>query len=124
MFEGVFIVNDQCNSTNIKLLSVLFYVGPLFLTARFSVEYKEPHVKFHVKQGGILFCFVVLCYLLTFFLSMALSALPAVEEIVSLLLLVGTTVAWVILTVMGISGALKGQQRLLPIIGTIDKRIK
>ena len=55
-------MNEEYNKVNVKLLSILAYIGPLFLMGKLSVEKDEPHVKFHTHQGAILFCFVAGAY--------------------------------------------------------------
>ena len=46
-------MNEEYNKVNVKLLSILAYIGPLFLMGKLSVEKDEPHVKFHTHQGAI-----------------------------------------------------------------------
>ena len=58
-------MNEEYNKVNVKLLSILAYIGPLFLMGKLSVEKDEPHVKFHTHQGAILFCFVAGAYVVT-----------------------------------------------------------
>ena len=43
-------MNEEYNKVNVKLLSILAYIGPLFLMGKLSVEKDEPHVKFHTHQ--------------------------------------------------------------------------
>ena len=62
-------MNEEYNKVNVKLLSILAYIGPLFLMGKLSVEKDEPHVKFHTHQGAILFCFVAGAYVVTSLLS-------------------------------------------------------
>lgn len=114
-------MNDNQNKVNVKLLSILAYVGPLFIMGRVAVEKEEPEVEFHSRQGGFLFAFVAVGYVITTILCLLLNSLPAAAEIVGLLLYVGITVAWAILSLMGIVGVLKHQQKPLPFIGELDK---
>ena len=117
-------MNGEYNKVNVKLLSVLAYIGPLFLMGKLSVEKDEPNVKFHTHQGALLFGFVVAAYVITALLCWLLSSFPAVEEILQLLLYVGITVAWMIMVLMGIISALRKQQRPLPFIGDFDRLLK
>ena len=117
-------MNEEYNKVNVKLLSILAYIGPLFLMGKLSVEKDEPHVKFHTHQGAILFCFVAGAYVVTSLLCWLLSSFPAVQEIFSLLLYVGMTVAWVIMIVMGVIGAARNQQRPLPFVGDFDRLLR
>ncbi|MCI9272799.1 MAG: hypothetical protein HFE39_02455 [Clostridiales bacterium] len=114
-------MNQEHSKVNITLLSVLAYIGPLFIMGRVAVEKDVPEVEFHSRQGGILFAFTAIGYLITAILCFALRSLPAAAEIVGLLLYVGITVAWVILSLMGIVGVIKHQQKPLPFIGDFDK---
>lgn len=114
-------MNQEYNKVNVKLLSVLAYIGPLFIMGKVAVEKDEPGVKFHCRQGGILFVFVAVGYLVTTLLCFLLNGFPAVAEILGLLFYVGITVAWAILALMGIIGVFKHQKKPLPFIGDIDK---
>lgn len=114
-------MNQEYNKVNVKLLSTLAYIGPLFIMGKVAVEKDEPEVKFHCRQGGILFVFVTVGYLVTTLLCFLLNGLPAVAEILGLLFYVGITVAWVILALMGMIGVFKHQKKPLPFIGDIDK---
>lgn len=114
-------MNEQSNKLNVRLLSILSYVGPLFIMGRVAVEKEEPEVDFHSKQGGILFAFTAGGYLITTLLCALLNSFPAAQEIVGFLLYVGVTVAWVLLAVLGIVSAVKRQMKPLPFIGDLDK---
>lgn len=117
-------MNEEYNKVNVKLLSILAYIGPLFLMGKLSVEKDEPNVKFHAHQGAALFGFVAGAYLITSLLCWLLSSFPAVQEILGLLLYVGITVAWVIMVIMGVIGAVRKQQRPLPFIGDFDRLLR
>lgn len=116
--------NEQYDKLNVRLLSVLSYIGPLFIIGRLSVEHDEPQVSFHTAQGGILCGVIASAYLITALICLALGALPAAAEIISFLLYVGVSVAWMILAAMGIINAIKKQQRALPFIGDLGKLIQ
>lgn len=114
-------MNQEYNKVNVKLLSILAYISPLFIMGKVAVEKDVPAVKFHCRQGGILFIFTAVGYLVTTLLCFLLGPFPAVAEILGLLFYVGITVAWIILALMGIVGVFKQQQKPLPFIGEIDK---
>lgn len=114
-------MSEEYNKLNVRLLCVLSYIGPLFIMGRVAVEKDVPEVEFHSRQGGALFCVTAAAYLLAGLLHAALQSLPAVSEILDLLLFVGISVAWLILACMGISAAVKKQQTALPIISDIGK---
>ena len=102
---------------NIKFLSAISYIGVLFVIGHFAVKKNNPDLRFHTFQGGILFAFFVLLYFIDFLIYLLLSAIPALQTVVVLLLSIGISVAYVMLMVMGIGYALKFQQRLLPFVG-------
>ena len=109
---------------NVKLLSALSYIGPLFVVGRFSLEYGSKSVKFHVKQGGMLFAFMIALYSIFAVLIFVLSSIPTFAEIVGYLSFVGINVLWIILIIMGISSVIKGQERELPLVGITEKVTK
>ena len=117
-------MNGEYDKVNVKLLSIIAYIGPLFLMGKFSVEKEEPHVKFHTHQGALLFCFAAGAYVITSLLCWLLNSYPAVQEIVGLFLYVGITVAWVIMIIMGVIGAARNQQKPLPFVGDFDRLFK
>lgn len=109
---------------NIKLLCVLSYIGPLFFMGKFSVEKDDPDVKFHSDQGLILFSLMVVLFAINFLLSLVLSFFPAMNEIIVILFSVAIVVMWIIITLMGIYSAVKGQRTKLPIVNDISKFMK
>ena len=109
---------------NVKLLSALSYIGPLFVVGRFSLEYGNKSVKFHVKQGGMLCVFMITLYSIFAILMFALSSVPTFAEIIGYLSFVGITVLWIILIIMGISSVIKDQERELPLVGITEKVTK
>lgn len=112
------------DKSNVKFLSVLAYIGPLFVMGLFSVEKENPEVKFHSRQGGILFAVAFFSYFLSGIIVYLLHPFPAVSEIVFVLFVVLISVSWFILIIMGISGAMKNQRVSLPLVSEIDKIIK
>ena len=117
-------MNYDEDKSNIKLLSVLAYIGPLFFMGMFSVDKNNPKVKFHTRQGCILFILVFLSYSLSYLIVKILHSFPAVSEIIGLLLFVLISVCWFILVIMGVSAAFKGENNWLPIICDINKMIE
>ncbi len=112
------------NNGNIKFLSAISYVGILFVVGHFAVEKDNPDLRFHTYQGGTLFfCFSIL-YFLDFLLYAALSFLPPLQTIVTLLLSIGLAAGNIFLSVMGIISAVRFEQKLLPYIGNAAVRIR
>jgi len=91
---------------NNKLYNILAYLGILFLVGLISAP-NDPDVKFHVNQG------IVLCLL-----ELAIG-------IVSIIPLIGWVVGFagsifcLVLAIMGIMAASKGEHKELPLIGKI-----
>ena len=112
---------EEHNKLNVRLLCILSYIGPLFIMGRVAVEKDVPEVEFHSRQGGALFCVTAVVYILAGLVHLVLQALPAIAEILDLLLFVGISVAWFILVCMGISSAVKKQQTALPFISDLSK---
>lgn len=105
------------NNSNIRFLSSVSYIGVLFVLGRFAVEKDNPDLRFHTYQGGVLFLFFVVFYLLDFCMYVVLSFAPALQIILTLLLTIAISSAYLMLIVMGIISALKFEQRILPFVG-------
>ena len=116
--------NLKYNKVNIKLLSALSYIGPLFLIGRFSVEKDSEQLKFHNKQGEVLFLLMLTVGTVTAIVSFLLFQILEEEfEIIIFLLFIGISVAWLVLAIMGICGALKSKKICLPIVCDITKKL-
>lgn len=118
-------MNDlKYNKVNIKLLSALSYIGPLFLIGRFSLEKDSDQLKFHNKQGELLFLLMIVINIVVACVSFILCQfLRESFEIIIFLIFIGISAAWLVLTIMGICGALKGTKICLPFICDITKKI-
>ena len=116
--------NLKYNKVNIKLLSALSYIGPLFLIGRFSVEKDSEQLKFHNKQGEVLFLLMLTFGTVTAIVSFLLFQILEEEfEIIIFLLFIGISVAWLVLAIMGICGAIKSKKICLPIVCDITKKL-
>ena len=115
-------MNEQYDKVNIVFLSVLAYVGPLFLIGKFAYEKNSDLVHFHCNQGMRLFIFEVISSALIFALYIALSSFQAAKEIVPLILSVMLSVVSFIFFIMGICSAIKKEKIALPFIG--GKKVK
>lgn len=111
------------NKMNVKFLSVISYIGPLFIIGKFSFEKNCEQVKFHTKQGEVLFYTM-------FFLSIASATLDFIFRfmleslsIICFLINIGIGVTWFILALMGISSAISGSKVSLPIVGSFVNKI-
>jgi uncharacterized membrane protein len=86
------------------LLAILAYIGPLILVS-FLLAKEDHFVKFHIKQGLLLFIGEVAAWML----GMMFWPLFPLVQIVNIFLLV--------LAIVGIIRAAKGETKDLPIIG-------
>jgi uncharacterized membrane protein len=97
---------------NSTLMGVLSYLGPLVIIPYLSSK-DNQFVKFHVKQGLVLFCLHIILWVLTpmFFWQMW-----------SLLRLINLTLF--VLTIIGIVNVVHKKESMLPVIGTLAKYFK
>lgn len=114
---------NEYNKFNIKFLSVISYLGPLFIVGKFSLEKDEENVRFNVNQGKILFYLIMFLYLLVFSLNFFLEPFVETIEIITLLSYIGITAAWFILIIMGITAAIKGTKVKLPLVGRLANKL-
>ncbi len=103
---------------NIKFLSAISYIGILFVIGHFAVEKNNPDLRFHTYQGGVLFAFFTVLYFIDFLVYLLLSFIPSFQLVICTLLTVGISVAYIILTAMGIGYAISFKQRFLPFVGS------
>lgn len=114
---------NKYNKINVKFLSVISYIGPLFLIGKFSAEKDCESVKFHVRQGEILFYSMIILFLFTFILDYTLSSILESLSIICFLLYIGIAVAWLILSLMGIASAFSASNTSLPLVGDLSNKI-
>jgi uncharacterized membrane protein len=98
------IPNQQNPASKNTTMAILAYIGPLviisFLTAK-----DDPFVKFHIKQGLVLFVIEVVLFIA----SSALWAFWMLYTVINLGIL--------ILSIIGIMNAAKGVEQKLPLVG-------
>lgn len=87
-----------------KLMAVLSYIGPLVIVS-FLIAKDEPFVKFHIKQGLVLFVIEVIIW----FLMMVFWFLFPILQIVNIVVFV--------LAIIGIVNAVGGKEKPLPFVG-------
>ncbi len=103
---------------NIKFLSIISYVGPLFFMAKFSAEQNHPDVHFHQKQGQRLFVFIVSLYIMDILLHQLLrELLPTVASTVFYVFAVIIVITGVCTSIYGIYSAVKCEKNIIPIVG-------
>lgn len=87
-------------NTGMAVIAYIIFFVPLLTDAK-----NDPFVKYHVKQGLVLFLAAVIC-----------NFVPIIGQIVSLALLV--------LMVIGIMNAVNGKEEPLPLIGQFADKFK
>ena len=105
------------NNSTAKVISILDYIGILWILGLF-IEKDDPDVKFHTNQGLILFLLEVVTGVFT-----ALSVIPFVGFLFTI---IGSILGIIslVLAILGIVNAAQGQQKPLPVIGTMFNFIK
>lgn len=111
------------NKMNVKFLSVISYIGPLFVIGKFSFEKDSEQVKFHAKQGEVLFYIMFSLSLISCILDYTLSSMAESLSIICFLFNIGIGAAWLILSIMGIISAFSGSKVSLPIVGSFVNKI-
>jgi len=109
-------MNGQTPQTPAKqgdknLIAILSYFGILFLIPMLAVK-DSPFVKFHVKQGLVLFIAEIATTLITWIPILGWIAGPILYII------------WFIFSIVGIVNVLGGKQTLLPVIGKFASKFK
>ncbi len=112
------------NNDNIKFLSAISYISVLFVVGHFAVERDNPDLRFHKYQGAVLFAAAHALYLAEGILLLILSFVPGLRSIVGFLLTGAISLAYLMMIVMGISSALKFEQKQLPFIGFFAVRLR
>lgn len=93
---------------NRKVMSILSYIGPLVIVSYITSK-DDPVVKFHIKQGLVLFVLEIAMWVI----GMMIWMFWPILQIVNLALLV--------LSVIGIMNAVNGRQKELPFVGSYAK---
>jgi len=101
---------DSHMPKNIKLLAIVAYF--IFLLPLLTESKGNPYVKFHVKQGFVLF--------LSFAVQTIFGIIPVIGMIAAPILLVIN----LILLIIGIVNAARGKEKRLPLIGVLADRFK
>ena len=112
---------ESYDKFNVKFLSIVSYIGPMFLIGKFSVEKESKQVKFHNKQGEVLFYIFLLLYIVCVALHVLNEFTESVDEILAFTFTVGVSVAWVLLMIIGVSNAVQGKLIGLPIVSWFVK---
>jgi len=92
------------------VMAILSYIGPLVIVS-FIVAKSDPFVKFHIKQGALLFAAEVVVWVL----GSILWGLWPLWDLANL--------AALVLSIIGIVNAAKGEEKALPFIGHWSKHV-
>lgn len=115
---------NNVNESNVKLYSVLAYIGLLWIIGVLVKEKDNKTVKFHVGQGIILtilgFAISVVYRIVNCFVSIGFSTFGYAKiyaPFLSLFILLAMYSVVFILMIIGIINAARGEEKELPIIG-------
>ena len=114
---------NSYNKTNVKFLSVVSYIWPLFVIGKFSFEKNCEQVKFHVKQGEILFYLMLSLTLSSIISEVLLNYVSESLSIICFLINIGIGFSWIILAIMGIASAISNSKLSLPIVGFFANKL-
>ena len=119
---------------NVKLFSILAYIGVLWIPGLFSEQRYDPHVRFHLNQGILLTIFSVALGIVVAIISaiinaifISVGALWSMWWFAALITGVLSFIGWaapIALMVFGIIHAVKGKDTPMPVIGKIFKILK
>jgi len=92
-------------------MAILSYIGPLCLIPLLTKE-KDEFVKFHAKQGLVLFAGEVITWIIV--------------AIVPILWFLGNLVGifWLVLSVIGIMNVVKKEKKEIPLVGKFAGKFK
>ncbi|MBY0309686.1 hypothetical protein K2Q16_00885 [Patescibacteria group bacterium] len=103
------------NESNILVMNILAYMSILVLIPLFMAK-DNPKVKFHIKQGLVLFIGYVIIYVVgNMSYGMTFGLLAPVISIVNIALLV--------LSIIGIINVIKREEKELPLVGSLAKHL-
>ena len=103
-------VLDFTKGNNSTVMGVLSYLGPLVIIP-YLMEKKDEFVRFHTKQGLVLFGLEVVVMILGS--MMYLYMIGTLFNLVTL-----------VLSIIGIVNVVQGQRKELPVIGSLANSIK
>ncbi len=100
-------VHEGSHQTNI-LMGVLAYLGPLVIVS-YLVAKDDHFVKFHIKQGLVVFCIEVLVWILSSMFYWHVSGMYMLIQLLNL--------ATLILSIIGIVNVVQKKEKELPLVG-------
>lgn len=97
------------------LMALLSYLGPLVIVS-YLVAKDDPFVKFHIRQGAVLFIIeIIISLFFSRMFMMVFLPLFFIMPIINLALLV--------LSIVGIVNAVQGKEKELPLLGHLAVHI-
>jgi len=102
---------EKKTESGVNPLAIISYIGPFCLIPYLSKE-KDDFVKFHAKQGLVLFIFEVATWAISW-------VFPFLRFLMNLVSLV-----WLVFSIIGIINAINKQKKQLPFIGSFSGKIK
>lgn len=100
-------MEENKKNTGMAVVAYLIFFIPLLTDAK-----NDPFVKYHVKQGIVLLISAIV-------VSLAMQVLPGISSVIALL-----DIAIIVLLIIGIMNASKGEEKPLPLIGQFADKIK
>ena len=97
------------------LMAVFAYMGPLIIVS-YIIGREDPFVKFHIKQGLVLFAIEAALWVLSSFFWMIFYQFWMIWQIINL--------AIFILAIVGIINAAQGKEKELPLVGSYGNMFK
>ena len=116
--------NNKLSDDEIRLMSIISYLGPLFIVARIINKKRSYIIDFHSWQGGILFFTITIAYSIVGYIANGGFLFPILREVLGIILYFGVSVGGIILIIMGIKNAYNKAQVHLPLIGDIDRILR
>lgn len=104
-------ITEKEKNTGMAIVAYIIFFIPLLTDAK-----NDPFVKYHVKQGLALFITAIV--------------IGIVDQFLFLIPFIGWTLSWliglliIVLFIVGILNASKGEQKPLPIIGKFGEKFK
>lgn len=105
------IMEETPKKVQVNIMALISYIGPLCLIPILMKD-KDGFVKFHAKQGLILFISEIAAWLIV-------GLVPALWALVNLV-----NIVWLVLSIIGIMNVTKGEKKEIPVIGQFAEQIK
>ncbi|MDR0463398.1 MAG: hypothetical protein LBG64_04230 [Pseudomonadales bacterium] len=106
-----------------KGMAALSYIGLLFIIPMVTNSKNDPFVKFHIKQGIVLFISYIVAWIASIVISMILGNIPIMGGIMSFLISTGIWIFYIVLIIKGIVNATGGKTKELPVVGGFASKL-